>query len=83
MKIQPTQHAIDRFLERIQDGVSRDNVSHRLSRMAATARYQGPKRDGASLYVSEHVGLVVKENQILTVYQYLPEDISFQALFAA
>lgn len=67
-KFKITQHAVERFQERFPGNLSRERATQQLRSYANTARRDGQRSSGERYYRSGLVVMVVKENQIVTVY---------------
>lgn len=67
-KFKITQHAVERFQERFPGNLSRERAAQQLRSHARSARRDGQRASGERYYRSGHVLMVVKEDQIVTVY---------------
>lgn len=67
-KFSITQHAIERFQERLPGNPNWERAAEKLKRYAENARRDGQRSSGERYYRSGPVLLVVKENTVVTVY---------------
>ena len=70
----PSDHAIDRYIERFAGNVSHTRARQCLAHIARNARFRRTLPGGARLYTTGPINLVVQDGMILTVYRLTYED---------